>query len=82
MKRICSLTLCMNEGLVKISAEQRVRKISKKLLEKGRHVVRTLIGSDLCLATAIKVFSQLEKKMFLHVKKRNVLSYNLTTAGI
>lgn len=47
----------MDEGLVEISAEQRVRKITKKLLQKGCYIVRTLIGSDFCLATTIEVFS-------------------------
>lgn len=53
------LTLRVNESLIEISAEQRVRKVAEEFLQQGGHVVGTLIGSDLRFSSAIEVFPQL-----------------------
>lgn len=56
-RRRTLLTLRMHEGLIQISAKQRIRQIAEIFLQEGGYVVGTLVGAYLGLPTAIKVFS-------------------------
>lgn len=49
----------MNERLIEIPAEQRIRKVAKELLEQSGYVMRTLISSNFALSATVKVFSKL-----------------------
>lgn len=54
------LTLSVNEGLVEVAAEQRIRQVPEVLLEKSCNIVGTLIGTDLRLTPVVPVLPQLD----------------------